>query len=74
MTAIQGNDVVRRQAPLHAQASTLAEAQSRFMATVGEGVEELMRRCGYSRERATSALLRELGRGDAPPNYDQVSK
>ena len=76
MTAIQGNGVVRRQAAsLHDQtASTLDEAKSRFVETITDGVNELMQRCGYSRERATCALLREIGRGDAPPNNDQVRK
>jgi ribosome assembly protein YihI (activator of Der GTPase) len=68
---------VRRQAAsLHAQtaSTTLDEAKSRFVETITDGVNELMQRCGYSRERATCALLREIGRGDAPPNDDQVRK
>jgi len=62
MTAIQG---------AHAQ---VAAAQSRFMEAVRKGIMELMQQCGYSRDRATSALLRELGRDNlVPPKNDEVS-
>jgi hypothetical protein len=62
MTAIQN-------APQHEQ---LAAAKERFTKAVHEGITKLMRQCGYSRERATAALLRELGRGDVPLENDEV--
>ena len=63
MTAIQN-------APQHEQ---LVAAKERFTKAVHEGITKLMRQCGYSRERATAALLRELGRGDVPLENDEVS-
>ena len=84
MTAIQGKSVVvrRQQAAAaassqhHLQESSLVEAKSRFVTAVTEGMKELMQQCGYSRERATLSLLREIGqRGDyAPSDNDQVRR
>lgn len=53
---------------------TVADAKAKFVETISLGVEVLMKECGYSRERATSALLREISRGDSnPPGEDEVS-
>jgi hypothetical protein len=62
MTAIQAN----------APQQSLAAAQSRFKQAVSQGIVQLMQQCGYSRERATAALLRELGRGDVSPDTNEV--
>jgi len=46
-----------------------------FSAAVRTGMDALMGRCGYSRERATMALLRELNRGcgpDCKPTDDEI--
>mmetsp|Transcript_32224 Transcript_32224/g.58277 ORF Transcript_32224/g.58277 Transcript_32224/m.58277 type:complete len:255 (+) Transcript_32224:152-916(+) len=42
----------------------IAAAQARFMQAVSQAITKLINECGYSRERAIAALLRELGRGD----------
>jgi hypothetical protein len=55
------------------QLSSLSHAKSNFIASVQEGIAELMNRCGYSRERATHTLLRELGRGGDSPTDHEVS-
>mmetsp|Transcript_14234 Transcript_14234/g.20866 ORF Transcript_14234/g.20866 Transcript_14234/m.20866 type:complete len:288 (-) Transcript_14234:190-1053(-) len=52
---------------------SLSSAKSKFMESVRRGVDDLMQHAGYSRERATSALLRELGRvGSTPPTDDEI--
>lgn len=43
---------------------SVTDAKQKFINAVMEGTSVLMERCGYSRERATSALLRELSRGE----------
>jgi hypothetical protein len=44
------------------------------VAAVSEGIDTLMHQCGYSRDRATSALMRELSRGDSTrPSDKEVS-
>lgn len=62
MTAIQAND------------AQVAAAKSRFMHSVKKGIAQLMQQCGYSRERATAALLREMGRGDVAFENQEVSE
>ena len=53
---------------------SIADAKATFVSAVSEGIDVLMNRCGYSRERATSALLRELNRGETTrPNDEEVS-
>lgn len=55
---------------------SITDAKERFIVAVMEGISVLMARCGYSRERATSALLRELSRGEFEfirPTDDEVS-
>jgi len=50
-------------------------ARMDFSAAVRTGMNALMDRCGYSRERATMALLRELNRGygpDCKPTDDEI--
>ena len=50
-------------------------ARIEFSAAVRTGVNALMSRCGYSRERAITALLKELNRGcgpDCKPTDDEV--
>lgn len=51
---------------------TILVATNDFTSAVSNGVAELMRRCGFSRERATALLLRELRRGDSLPSDNQV--
>ena len=53
---------------------TLTGAKALFMKAVREGVENLMQRYGYSRDRATTTLLRELARGETGPTEDEVSR
>ena len=49
-----------------------AVAKERFATAVKDGISALMTRCGYSRERATSALLRELTKGEDRGEEEQV--
>ena len=42
---------------------SIADAKATFVSAVSEGIVTLMQQCGYSRERATNALMRELNRG-----------
>jgi hypothetical protein len=42
---------------------SIADAKATFVSAVSEGIFTLMHQCGYSRDRATSALMRELNRG-----------
>jgi hypothetical protein len=53
----------------------LARAHVRFTQSVTKGILTLQRQCGYSRERATTTLLRELsdGTGSEAPTDDEVS-
>ncbi|CAJ1950596.1 unnamed protein product [Cylindrotheca closterium] len=52
---------------------SIASAKATFVSKVSEGITALMT-CGYSRERATNALVRELNRGDssARPTDEEV--
>ena len=52
---------------------SLSAAKAKFLDSVGDGVNVLMRRCGYSRERATNTLLRELCRGEISLADNEVS-
>lgn len=53
---------------------SLSNAKAAFAAAVAQGIDALMVKCGYSRERATATLLRELTRGDStPPSDEEVS-
>jgi hypothetical protein len=61
MTAVQKHDAHDK----------TAAAQARFTQTVSQGIGKLVTECGYSRERAIAALLRELGRGDSAALDDQ---
>jgi hypothetical protein len=50
-------------------------ARTEFTSAVRTGIDVLMGRLGYSRERATMALLKELNRGNGPeskPTDDEV--
>ena len=52
---------------------SIASAKTAFAHAVTRGIDALMMKCGYSRERATATLLRELSRGDATqPNDEEV--
>ena len=51
---------------------SLVGAKASFMTAVKEGVDTLMQRYGYSRDRATTTLLRELARGEIEPTDDEV--
>ena len=52
-----------------ATSSSQADAKNEFTSAVRIGIEALMNRCGYSRERAITALLKELNR-----NNDNIKK
>lgn len=52
--------------PSRESVSDEIRARTEFAAAVRNGIEVLMGRCGYSRERATLALLKELNRGNGP--------
>mmetsp|Transcript_14417 Transcript_14417/g.36218 ORF Transcript_14417/g.36218 Transcript_14417/m.36218 type:complete len:247 (+) Transcript_14417:460-1200(+) len=49
--------------PSRESVSEEVRAKTEFTTAVRNGIEALMGRCGYSRERATLALLKELNRG-----------
>lgn len=51
---------------------SLSNARSNFVSAVSNGVIELMGQCGYSRERATSILLRELRRDGETPTDNEI--
>mmetsp|Transcript_28801 Transcript_28801/g.44268 ORF Transcript_28801/g.44268 Transcript_28801/m.44268 type:complete len:257 (+) Transcript_28801:281-1051(+) len=50
---------------------SIADAKAIFVSAVSEGIDVLMSRCGFSRERATSALIRELNRGETTRPSDE---
>ena len=53
---------------------SISDAKATFVSAVAEGISVLVNRCGYSRDRATSALLRELSRGESVrPSDEEVS-
>lgn len=52
---------------------SLVGAKQSFVNAVNKGVEKLMHRYGYSRERAIATLLRELASGESGPTDDEVS-
>lgn len=53
---------------------SITNAKASFVGAVSGGITTLMQQCGYSRERAISALLREINRGDsARPTDNEVS-
>ena len=53
---------------------SIADAKASFASRVNDGIATLMA-CGYSRERATNSLLRELNRGESctRPSDEEVS-
>lgn len=61
--------------PSRESVSGTIRAKMEFTTAVRTGVNALMSRCGYSRERAVSALLKELNRGhglDSKPTDDEI--
>lgn len=52
--------------PSRESVSDEIRARTEFATAVRQGIDALMGRCGYSRERATLALLKELNRGSGP--------
>lgn len=61
--------------PSRESVSEAIRARTEFTAAVRTGIDALMGRCGYSRERATLALLKELNRGSGPdckPTDDEI--
>jgi len=52
--------------PSRESVSEMIRARTEFTAAVRTGIDALMGRCGYSRERATLALLKELNHGNGP--------
>lgn len=65
MTAIKTTPQKRR-------SQSLSAARTQFVASVNQGIEELIRYSGYGRERATKTLLRELSRGGQAPSENEV--
>mmetsp|Transcript_4911 Transcript_4911/g.8096 ORF Transcript_4911/g.8096 Transcript_4911/m.8096 type:complete len:243 (-) Transcript_4911:84-812(-) len=65
MTAIKSSPTKRR-------SQSLSVARTEFVASVNHGIDDLMRRSGYGRERATKTLLRELGRGGQAPSENEI--
>jgi len=55
---------------------SIHDAKVVFVTAVSEGISTLMEQCGYSRDRATSALMRELNRGGefTRPNDEEIFK
>lgn len=54
--------------------NSVTDAKTKFVESVSRGVSILMEERGYSRERATTALMREIARGDlSPPKDEEVS-
>jgi len=51
---------------------TVDAARKRFAVAVSDGLVELTRRYGYSRERAAALLLGQIQRDDKPPSDDEV--
>jgi hypothetical protein len=61
--------------PSQESVSSEVRARTEFAAAVRTGIDALMTRCGYSRERAVHALLKELNRDTASegkPTDDEV--
>lgn len=61
--------------PSRESVSEETRARKEFTTAVRKGIEALMSRCGFSRERATMSLLKELNRGNGPeskPTDDEV--
>jgi hypothetical protein len=54
--------------PSRESVSETIRARTEFITAVRTGIEALMGRCGYSRERATLVLLKELNRGENGPD------
>lgn len=56
---------------------SIVDAKAEFVVAVRKGIEALLTHRGYSRERATNALLREFNRGaessEGRPNDADVS-
>jgi hypothetical protein len=54
---------------------SIADAKATFVTAVSDGISTLMQQCGYSRDRAASALMRELSRGgdSTRPSDEEVS-
>lgn len=61
--------------PSRESVSEEVRARTEFATAIRNGIEALMGRCGYSRERATMALLKELNRGngsESKPTDDEM--
>jgi len=54
--------------PSRESVSETIRARTEFITAVRTGIDALMGRCGYSRERATLVLLKELNRGENGPD------
>mmetsp|Transcript_95240 Transcript_95240/g.274297 ORF Transcript_95240/g.274297 Transcript_95240/m.274297 type:complete len:264 (-) Transcript_95240:149-940(-) len=51
---------------------SIVNAKATFVSAVSNGIDTLMQ-CGYSRDRATLALMREINRGDSTrPSDDEI--
>lgn len=49
-------------------------AARRFHDNISNGISVLVRRHGYSRERAASLILDQIRQSDDPPNEEEVSR
>jgi len=51
---------------------TPSRARARFSERVSNGISVLIKRHGYSRERASDLILKEISHGGVPPSEDEV--
>lgn len=51
---------------------TPGRARARFSERVSNGISVLIKRHGYSRERASDLILKEISHGGVPPSEDEV--
>jgi len=61
--------------PSRESVSEAVRARTEFATAVRTGIDALMGRCGYSRERAVLSLLKEINRGHGPdskPTDDEI--
>jgi len=51
---------------------TPSRAKARFSERVSNGISVLIKRHGYSRERASDLILKEISQGGVPPSEDEI--
>lgn len=60
--------------PSFESVSDADRAKTEFAAAVRTGIDALMARCGYSRERAVGALLKKISRGSDSSSSSSIIK